>query len=91
MCPAMATLLDHTLELRPETAERLRVVAALVAGDPMLIAHEGIERILDDIEDVRLVEERLRDYVPGSGVTLDSLIAKYGIDDEMIAQCALDD
>ena len=78
---AMATVLTRTLEMLPEVAERLHAVAALADGDAVAIALEGIQRYLDDLEDIRIAEERLRDYVPGTGIPIEQLIAEYGLGD----------
>ena len=79
--PHMATMLSSpTLEMRAETLERLHAVAKLVGGDPLLIATEGIERLLDDLEDGHIAEERLRDHVPGTGIPIETLIAQCNLD-----------
>ena len=75
----MATMLSPALEMRTETLERLHAVAKLVGGDPLLIATEGIERMLDDLEDYHIAEERIRTAIPGTAVPIEELMAKYGI------------
>ena len=81
MLRGMATTLTRTIELSPKTVDRLHSVATLVGGDARLIAQEGIERFLDDLEDYRVAAERYRNHVPGSGTSLEALIEKYGLGD----------
>lgn len=76
----MATLLPPPLAIRAETVERLQAVAKLVGRDPLLIATEGIERMLDDLEDYHIAEQRIREAEPGTAVPIEVLMTKYGID-----------
>ena len=69
------------LRLDPEMESRLAAMAAKTGRTKTFYARQAIALHLEDMEDYYLAEERLRNYVPGTGTPLETLVAEFGLGD----------
>ncbi len=65
------------LRLPPEIEKRLDDLARKTGRSKSFYAREAILEHLDDLEDLYLAEQRIKEN--GPRVTLDKMIAKYGL------------
>ncbi len=69
------------IRLDAETEDRLDALAARTGRTKTFYARAAIAAHLDDLEDFYLAEERLRDFQPGTAITLADLEAELGLGD----------
>ena len=67
------------LRLDPAIESRLATMAAKTGRTKSFYARQAIETHLEDLEDYYLAEARIREAEPGTAVSIEELIAKYGI------------
>jgi RHH-type rel operon transcriptional repressor/antitoxin RelB len=66
------------VRLSSEIERRLDVLAARTGRSKTVFAREAIETHLEDLEDLYLVEERLREFREGDAIPLSDLKAELG-------------
>jgi len=69
------------LRLDPAIEARLAAMAAKTGRTKTFYARQAIETHLEDLEDYYLAEARVREAEPGTAVAIETLVAKYGIDE----------
>ncbi len=69
------------IRLDPALEERLTALAAKTGRTKTFYARAAIEEYIEDLEDYFLAEERMRAFVPGSGIPLERIEAELGLAD----------
>ncbi len=69
------------IRLDPALEERLTALAAKTGRTKTFYARAAIEEYIEDLEDYFLAEERMRVFVPGSGIPLERIEAELGLAD----------
>lgn len=67
------------LNIPSEVAERFSKAAVEAGLEPDRCAVEALERYLEDMEDVRTIEERLKN--PGRRYTMEEVLREIDVDD----------
>lgn len=71
----LAIRLDAALEAR------LAALAEETGRTKTFYARAAIAEYIDDLEDYYLAEKRSKEFVPGTGIPLEQVIAELGLDD----------
>ena len=69
------------IRLDKELEERLNALAKRTGRTKTYYARKAIEQKLEELEDYYLAEERMRDYKPGDGISLELVKSKLGLED----------
>jgi RHH-type transcriptional regulator, rel operon repressor / antitoxin RelB len=70
----LAIRLDAALEAR------LAALAEQTGRTKTFYARAAIAEYIDDLEDYYLAEKRWKEFVPGTGIPLEQVIAELGLD-----------
>jgi len=68
------------LRLDEETERRLGELAARTGRTKSFYARQAIEAHLDDLEDIYLADERMKDFREEETLTLEEVEARLGLD-----------
>jgi RHH-type rel operon transcriptional repressor/antitoxin RelB len=68
------------LRLHPDTEKRLAELAALTGRTKSFYAREAIARYLEDLEDVYLAEQRLKEFREEDAIPLSEVKKQLGLD-----------
>lgn len=69
------------IRLDKELEERLNALAKRTGRTKTYYARKAIEQKLEELEDYYLAEERMRDYKPGDGISLEQVKREFGLED----------
>ena len=69
------------IRLDKELEERLDALAKRTGRTKTYYARKAIEQKLEELEDYFLAEERMRDYKPGDGISLEQVKRELGLED----------
>ncbi len=62
-----------------EMAEKLEYFAKLQDRSKAYLVRKAIDDMLEDLEDIALIEEAMKDYDPSQNKTLDEVVKMLGI------------
>ena len=68
------------LRLHPDTEKRLSELAAQTGRTKSFYAREAIARYLEDLEDIYLAEERLKNFREEDAIPLSEVKKQLGLD-----------
>ncbi len=69
------------LRLNPEVEARLEQLAVATGRTKSFYARAAINQYIEDLEDYYLALQRSKDFVPGTGIPLEQVVAELGLDD----------
>jgi RHH-type rel operon transcriptional repressor/antitoxin RelB len=69
------------VRLDPDLEARLTAVSARTGRSKSYYAREALREKIEELEDIALLEEALRDPDLGKRVTLDELVRELGLED----------
>ena len=69
------------VRLDPDLESRLTAVAKRTGRSKSYYAREALREKIEELEDIAMLEEALRDPDLGQRVTLDELVRELGLDD----------
>lgn len=69
------------VRLDPDLDSRLTAVAKRTGRSKSYYAREALREKIEELEDIAMLEEALRDPDLGQRVTLDELVRELGLDD----------
>lgn len=67
--------------LDPDLESRLAAVSKRTGRSKSFYAREALREKIEELEDIALLEEALRDPDLGKRVTLDELVREFGLED----------
>lgn len=69
------------VRLDPDLEARLTAVAKRTGRSKSYYARKAIAEMIEELEDIALLEEALKDYDPAKNVPLDEVMRNLGLED----------